>query len=191
MGLSIFFKGSRKDFVAFCKSHALYRAASHAFSKPAGPGGRTHFLNIETKQPQTERGGGAPRFFVVHFAQGKRLPQPAAVFFPFFESSFFLLTGKAIIFDWQNYVYYSGTAGVFFPVFPGIRPFFGKSAFYESCPKITNCNFLMAKGLFLVAFVTSYKKKKGIKLFNLYLTNRFHRAIIKPSQNVHTFQRQT
>lgn len=189
MGLSIFFKGSWKDFVAFCKSHALYRAPSHAFSKPAGPGGRTHFLNIETKQPQTERGGEAHAFSLFILHRGKRLPQPAAVFFPFFESSFFLLTGKAIIFDWQNYVYYSGTAGALFPVFPGIRPFFGKSAFYESCPKITNCNLLMAKGLFLVAFVTSYKKKKGIKLFNLYLTNRLHRAIIKSSQNVHTFQR--
>ena len=49
----------------------------------------------------------------------------------------------------------------------------------------------MAKGLFLIAFVTSYKKEKGIKLFNLYLTNRLQRAIIKSSQNVHTFQRQT
>lgn len=188
MGLSIFFKGSWKDFVAFCKSHALYRAPSHAFSKPAGPGDRTHFLIEATAN---EAWGRGPCFFVVHFAQGKKAAAARGGFFPFFESSFFLLSGKAIIFDWQNYVYYSGTAGAFFPVFPGIRPFFGKSAFYESCPKITNCNFLMAKGLFLVAFVTSYKKKKGIKLFNLYLTNRFHRAIIKPSQNVHTFQRQT
>lgn len=173
MGLSIFFKGSWKDFVAFCKSHALYRAPSHAFSKPAGPGDRTHFLIEATAN---EAWGRGPALF-------------RCSFFPFFESSFFLLSGKAIIFDWQNYVYYSGTAGALFPVFPGIRPFFGKSAFYESCPKITNCNLLMEKGLFLVALVTSYKKKNGIKLFNLYLTNRLHRAIIKSSQNVHTFQR--
>ena len=189
MGLSIFFKGSWKDFVAFCKSHALYRAPSHAFSKPAGPGDRTHFLNRSNRKRSVGERPRAFSLFILH--RGKRLPQPAAVFFPFFESSFFLLSGKAIIFDWQNYVYYPGTAGALFPVFPGIRPFFGKSAFYESCPKITNCNFLMAKGLFLVAFVTSYKKKKGIKLFNLYLTNRLQRAIIKSSQNVHTFQRQT
>ena len=173
----------------FCKSHALYRAPSHAFSKLAGPGGRTHFLIWKRNNRKRSVGEGPSAFSLFILHRGKRLPQPAAVFFPFFESSFFLLTGKALIFDWQNYVYYSGTAGALFPVFPGIRPFFGKSAFYESCPKITNCNLLMAKGLFLVAFVTSYKKKNGIKLFNLYLTNRLHRAIIKSSQNVHTFQR--
>lgn len=148
MGLSIFFKGPWEDFVAFCKSHALYRAPSHAFSKPAGPGGRTHFLNIETKQPQTERGGGAPRFFVVHFAQGKRLPQPAAVFFPFFESSFFLLTGKALIFDWQNYVYYSGTAGPSFRFFPVYGPFLGKAPFMKAAQKLQTVTFSWQKACF-------------------------------------------
>jgi hypothetical protein len=84
--------------------------------------------------------------FILH--RGKRLPQPAAVFFPFFESSFFLLTGKAIIFDWQNYVYYSGTAGASFRFFPVYGPFLGKAPFMKAAQKLQTVTFSWQKACF-------------------------------------------
>ena len=132
MGLSIFFKGSWKDFVAFCKSHALYRAPSHAFSKSAGPGDRTHFLIEATAN---EAWGRGPALF-------------RCSFFPFFESSFFLLSGKAIIFDWQNYVYYSGTAGASFRFFPVYGPFLGKAPFMKAAQKLQTVTFSWQKACF-------------------------------------------
>ena len=69
MGLSIFFEGFWKDFVAFCKSRALYRAPSHAFSKPAGPGDRTHFLIEATAN---EAWGRGPALFRCSFCTGEK-----------------------------------------------------------------------------------------------------------------------
>ena len=146
MGLSIFFKGSWEDFVAFCKSHALYRATSHAFSKPAGPGDRTHFLIEATAN---EAWGRGPALFRCSFCTGEKgCRSPRRSF------SHFLKVVSSCSQERQSFLIGKimsttpGQLGPSFRFFPVYGLFLGKAPFMKAAQKLQTVTFSWQKACF-------------------------------------------
>lgn len=146
MELSIFFKGSWKDFVAFCKSHALYRAPSHAFSKPAGPGDRTHFLNrINRKRSVGER----PMLFRCSFCTGKKGGRsPRRSFSHFLKVVSSCSQGRQSFLIGKIMSTTPGQLGPSFRFFPVYGPFLGKAPFMKAAQKLQTVTFSWQKACF-------------------------------------------
>ena len=146
MGLSIFFKGSWKDFVAFCKSHALYRAPSHAFSKPAGPGDRTHFLIEATAN---EAWGRGPALFRCSFCTGEkgcRSPRRSFSHFLKVVSSCSRVRQSFLIGKIMSTT--PGQLGPSFRFFPVYGHFWGKAPFMKAAQKLQTVTFSWQKACF-------------------------------------------
>ena len=146
MELSIFFKGSWKDFVAFCKSHALYRAPSHAFSKPAGPGDRTHFLIEATAN---EAWGRGPALFRCSFCTGEKGCRSLRRSF-----SHFLKVVSSCSRGRQSFLIGKimsttpGQLGPSFRFFPVYGLFLGKAPFMKAAQKLQTVTFSWQKACF-------------------------------------------
>lgn len=146
MGLSIFFKGSWKDFVAFCKSHALYRAPSHAFSKPAGPGDRTHFLIKSTRKRSV---GERPMLFRCSFCTGEQgCRSPRRSFSHFLKVVSSCSRGRQSFLIGKIMSTTPGQLGPSFRFFPVYGPFLGKAPFMKAAQKLQTVTFSWQKACF-------------------------------------------
>lgn len=146
MGLSIFFKGPWDDFVAFCKSHALYRAPSHAFSKPAGPGDRTHFLIEATAN---EAWGRGPALFRWSFCTGEKgCRSPRRSFSHFLKVVSSCSRGRHSFLIGKIMSTTPGQLGPSFRFFPVYGPFLGKAPFMKADQKLQTVTFSWKKACF-------------------------------------------